>query len=79
MGLDVVFPLVFQDGPFFDCLVYNLGFDLCVLNCPVGLLEGFVGVEVFIGFLDAGPFVPLSGGVVEFEEVFQRGFGVPEC
>ena len=57
---DVVFPLVFQCGPFLDCLVYDLGFDLCVLGCPVGLLEGFVGVEVSVGFLDAGPFVSLS-------------------
>jgi len=59
--------------------VYDLGFDLYVLGCPVGLVEGFVGVEVCVGFLDAGPFVSFSGGVGEFEVVFQCGFGVPEC
>ena len=59
-GSDVVFPLGFEDGPFLDCLVYDLGFDLCVLGCSVGLFEGFVGVEVCVGFLDAGPFVSLS-------------------
>jgi len=46
--------------------VYDLCFDYGVLDCPVGLLEYFVGVKVFVGLLDAGPFMSLSGGVGDF-------------